>query len=177
MHVRGLALRPPGADGGKSVLALSMVGCVITTAIVPLVAGSNVMPLVLVRGACGLAQSSLYPAWYRNFDIILGNVSRAKSQLHTTTHAPCATPYVVPVPDRVLIGAWNPMLCPIRDFRAVVCSEHLPKHVNYDIWFGPFLAESPFLAEFRFLTEFPFLADFRCSRISLPWATLTRHVM
>lgn len=49
--------------GGKSVLALSMVGTVITTAIAPLVAGSNVLPLVLVRGACGLAQSSLYPAW------------------------------------------------------------------------------------------------------------------
>ena len=53
------------ADGGKSVLALSMVGTVITTAIAPLVAGSNVLPLVLVRGACGLAQSSLYPAWVR----------------------------------------------------------------------------------------------------------------
>ena len=46
---------------------------------------------------------------YGNFDIILDLFSRI-CQLHPTPHAPCATPYLVPDADRLLIGACNPML-------------------------------------------------------------------
>eukprot|EP00037_Helgoeca_nana_P032811 m.415463 g.415463 ORF g.415463 m.415463 type:complete len:492 (-) comp29639_c0_seq1:350-1825(-) len=49
--------------GGKLVLAISMLGTVIFTAIVPFIAARNVTWLVLARVGCGLFQSSLYPAW------------------------------------------------------------------------------------------------------------------
>ena len=35
-----------------------------------------------------------FGAWYGNFDIILGHLSRV-SQLHPTPHAPCAMLYLV----------------------------------------------------------------------------------
>ena len=72
------------------------------------------LPHVLLY-ECPVPANSETGKYNNNFEIILDHFSRIY-QLHPTPHSPCDI-LLGARADRVLIGVWNPMLCPIWGFR------------------------------------------------------------
>ena len=66
-----------------------------------------------IRQAIGIFQETSVGAG--NIDVDIGvDLLKRVSQLYATAHAPSAIPFFVPILNRLLIGACNPMLRPIH---------------------------------------------------------------